>query len=371
MAVVRPVVINEDNVILGGNMRYKAMVEAGWDDIPVTQVKGWTKDQEKQFIIKDNVSGGEWDWDLLANEWDAEELEAWGLDLPDSLKADDEIEEDEAPEVSPDPPLSILGEVYQLGRHRVMCGDSTDGEAVNKLLNGVVPTLMITDPPYGVEYDAGWRDGHDMNMGKKLGLPGSNRALGKVSNDDRVDWSEAFELFGGDIAYVWHAGKYAAQVQQSLETVGFEMAYQIIWAKQHFVFGRGDYHWQHEPLWYAVRQGKKHSWSGDRKQTTIWNIQNNNPIGHSKGKEEKTGHSTQKPVECMLRPILNNSSPGMAVYDPFIGSGTTLIAAEQSERVCYGLELDPKYIDVIRKRYAKFIEPETWEESWQTLTPAI
>lgn len=370
MADAREIVINKDHIILGGNMRYKAMQEAGWSEAPV-KVVDWPEDKQKEFVIKDNSSFGEYDWDLVANQYELEDLDAWGVDLPEYLTANEtEVEEDEAPEVSSEPAVSKLGEVYQLGRHRVMCGDSTDSEAVNKLLNGVVPTLMVTDPPYGVEYDAEWRDGHDANMGKKLGLPGSSRALGKVSNDDRIDWSEAFNLFTGDIAYVWHAGKYAAQVQASLEVSGFEVAYQIIWVKQHFVFGRGDYHWQHEPLWYAMRKGKKHNWNGDRKQTTVWNIQNNNPIGHAKGKEEKTGHSTQKPVECMLRPIVNNSSAGMAVYDPFIGSGSTLIACEQTDRTCYGMELDPKYVDVIRKRYWKFVNDGN-EDGWEENTGAI
>lgn len=159
MAAVRPVVINQDNIILGGNMRFKAMQAAGWTDIPVTQVKGWTEEQEREFIIKDNVSGGEWDWDLLANEWDAEQLEDWGLDTPDGWKDIDEVEEDEAPEVDErEPPKSELGKVYQLGRHRVMCGSATSEEDINTLMAEQMIDLLVTDPPYNVDYTGKTKD---------------------------------------------------------------------------------------------------------------------------------------------------------------------------------------------------------------------
>lgn len=365
MAAIREIVVNKEYVILGGNMRYRAMLEAGWKDIPV-KVVDWSPDKQKEFVIKDNVSGGDWDWDILADQWDSDLLEEWGLDLPATF-GDDETEEDEAPEVSSEPAVSQLGEVYQLGRHRLMCGDSTDGESVNTLLNGVTPTLMVTDPPYGVNYEADWRVGYDLNMGKKIGLPHQGRAVGKVINDDRADWTEAFELFKGNIAYVFHGGLHSSEVANSLTATGFDLVAQIIWVKQHFVFSRGDYHWQHEPIWYAVRKGAKHGYVGDRKQTTVWNIENNNPIGHSQGKEDKVGHSTQKPVAVMAKPIENNTSAGQVVYDPFLGSGTTIISAEQLGRTCYGLELSPAYCDVIRKRYAKYIE----EDDWEAVTPQI
>lgn len=209
--------------------------------------------------------------------------------------------------------------------------------------------LMVTDPPYGVEYDPEWREGHDLNMGKGLGLKGMARSLGKVSNDDRVDWTPAYSLFTGDVAYVWHAGIYAGILAANLYAADLLIRTQIIWIKQHFVFGRGAYHWQHEPCWYAVRKGKKSNWIGDRKQSTAWQIENNNPIGHHAEKEQKTGHGTQKPIECMARPIRNHESD--AIYDPFLGSGTTLIAAEQLGRVCFGMEIDPVYCDVIRERF--------------------
>ena len=204
--------------------------------------------------------------------------------------------------------------------------------------------MMVTDPPYGIEYDPNWREEADL---------GRQRQTGVVANDDRVDWSAAFRLFPGDVAYVWHAGVHAARVAASLAEIGFTIRAQIIWAKQHFALSRGDYHWQHEPCWYAVRNGKKSNWSGDRKQSTLWEVPNLNPFGGDRD-EEATGHGTQKPVELMRRSILNNSSPGSLVYDPFLGSGTTLIAAEETGRVCCGLELDARYVDVIVTRWQNF-----------------
>jgi DNA modification methylase len=200
---------------------------------------------------------------------------------------------------------------------------------------------MVTDPPYGVEYDPDWRNRTDRPNGKPYGA----MAIGQVSNDDRVDWREAWALFPGDVAYVWHASLFGVVVQSSLEECDFQPRSQIIWAKPRFAISRGHYHWQHESCLYAVKKGGTGHWSGDRSQTTLWTISHN---------KSETGHSTQKPVECMKRPIENNSSPGQAVYDPFLGSGTTIIAAEMTGRVCYGLEIDPKYCDVIVQRWENF-----------------
>jgi DNA modification methylase len=209
---------------------------------------------------------------------------------------------------------------------------------VERLLLKVKPLLMCTDPPYGVEYDPSWRN--------QAGAAKTKRT-GKVLNDDRADWREAWALFPGDVAYVWHGALHAATVAESLEVAGFTIRSQIIWAKDRLVLSRGDYHWQHEPAWYAVRKSGKGHWAGDRKQTTLWQIAN-------KDQDEKTVHGTQKPVECMRRPMLNNSSPGQAVYEPFMGSGTTLIAAETTGRVCYGIELNPAYVDVAVSRWQNF-----------------
>lgn len=211
------------------------------------------------------------------------------------------------------------------------------------LLGTSVPNLMVTDPPYGVSYDPMWRE--------EAGL-GAPRQVGKVLNDERVDWSAAYALFPGNVAYVWHAGIYTVAVAQSLESSGFEIRSQIIWAKQHFALSRGHYHWQHEPCWYAVRQGQAAGWRGDRKQSTLWEVANLN--GFSSASDDViTGHGTQKPVELMRRALLNHSEPGDLVYDPFLGSGSTLIAAETIGRSCYGIELDPAYVDVIVGRWER------------------
>jgi len=203
---------------------------------------------------------------------------------------------------------------------------------------------MVTDPPYGVKYDPAWR-----NEAAKAGkIAFAARREGRVQNDDRVDWSAAYAFFPGAVVYVWHAGRHASAVEQSLEASGFNIRSQIIWAKSRFAISRGHYHWQHEPCWYAVKKGTTGHWKGDRSQTTLWQIKS------VEGDEAKNNHGTQKPVECMRRPVLNHTNPGQSVYDPFMGSGTTIIAAESTGRICYGLEVDPVYVDVAVQRWEQF-----------------
>jgi DNA modification methylase len=238
----------------------------------------------------------------------------------------------------PEVPASRLGDLWILGEHRLLCGDSTSRADVALLLGGAVPYVMVTDPPYGVDYDPAWRARAKVNL--------NQGKLGKVQNDDRADWQEAWRLFPGAVAYVWHAGRRASEVQESLTAAGFETVSQIIWAKDRLVLSRGDYHWQHEPCWYCVREGNQHQWHGDRSQTTLWTIPGREDSGH--------GHGTQKPVDCMQRPMLNNSSPGDGVYDPFVGSGTSIIAATQCGRRCFAMEIDPGYVDVAVQRWQKF-----------------
>jgi len=201
---------------------------------------------------------------------------------------------------------------------------------------------MTVDPPYGVELDPMWR--------AEAGL-GSPVQSGKVANDDRVDWSAAHRLFPGDVAYVWHAGLHSGPVAVGLQEVGFEIRAQIIWTKPHFVLSRGAYHWGHEPCYFCVRKGARSHWRGDRTQSTVWPVATLNPFGGKNPEETATGHGTQKPIELMRRPILNHTERGEAIYDPFLGSGTSLIAAELTERVCCGLEIDAQYVDVILCRW--------------------
>ena len=257
--------------------------------------------------------------------------------------------EDEAPGL-PENPVTRAGDLWLCGQHRILCGDSTAADAVSRLLSpasgDLSPFLMVTDPPYGVEYDPTWRDG-------KGGFStAAVKQRGKVENDDRCDWSAAYDLFPGAVAYIWHASLLAIETGTSILAAGFEIRGTIIWRKQQPLFGQGHYHWQHEPCWYAVRKGRQANWHGDRKQSTIWDVQNLNPTGNRE--ETRTGHGTQKPVELMRRPIVNHTLRGEAVYDPFLGSGTTLIAAEQTERVCLGIDIDPKYVDVAILRWQEF-----------------
>ncbi len=352
---VWPVLVRADGTIIAGHGRFEAAKAEGYTEIRVIVASGWSEEQCRAFALLDNQvpENAEWDKELLGVE--LYELRERGIDLSelgfdidtvDALLApkgnDGQTDPDSAPPV-PAVPVSKRGDLWILGRHRLLCGDSTLAEDVSRVLGGIKPHLMVTDPPYGVKYDPAWREGADLGVGQ--------RSKGKVANDDRADWREAWALFPGHVAYVWHGGLHSAVVQESLKAHDFEVRAQIIWVKQHFVLSRGDYHWQHEPCWYAVR-GRGH-WKGDRKQTTVWEIKNNNSFGNAE-KEKTWGHGTQKPVECMRRPIENNSSPGQAIYEPFSGSGTTVIAAEMTGRSVHAVEIDPAYVDVAVKRWQEF-----------------
>jgi DNA modification methylase len=210
---------------------------------------------------------------------------------------------------------------------------------------------MVTDPPYGVEYDANWRNLADRANGKPIG----DRAVGAVENDARADWTDAWRLFPGEVAYVWHADTFSPLVADSLARCGFEIRRLIVWAKSQLVISRGHYHSQHETCWYTVKKGGTGHWQGDRKQTALWAI--------DKPRKSETGHSTQKPVECMRKPIENNSAIGDGVYEPFSGSGTTLIAAEQTGRRCYAMEVAPKYVDVAVRRWQQYTGKKAVRES--------
>jgi len=306
-------------------------------DNKLTEVGEWDDAMLREILASAKGDGA----DLDGLGWSDEELLALLANDP----TDGLTDPDDVPEVQ-ETPVSVLGDVWLLGRHRITCGDSTDATVVERVLAGVKPHLMVTDPPYGVEYDPGWR-GEAKKADGTLLSTGSGRARGKVENDDRADWREAWTLFPGDVAYVWHApGALSVSVAESLVASGFELRMQIIWAKTQLVIGRGHYHMQHEPCWYAVRRGGTGHWAGDRKQTTLWSI----PKPH----KSETGHGTQKPVECMKRPIENNSSPGQAVYEPFSGSGTTIIACEMTARACHAVELNPAYVDVAVRRWQAF-----------------
>ncbi len=340
--------INADGTILAGHQRVNIMLELGWGEneievrVPNRQL---SKKDGEEYLIRSNKNTGDWDYDILANVYDLPDLIDYGFEADDfEIDTDSDIgsEEDDPIESEAEvEPITKLGDLYELDGHRLICGDSTDKDTVEKVLGGIVPILMITDPPYGVNYDASWRSE----------VRGGKTANGKVMNDDLVDWSLTYKLFPGNIAYVWHGAKHSAEVARNLEVSGYDIIAQIIWNKQHLVLSRGDYHWKHEPCWYGVRKGENHSWKGDRKQTTVWDIANLNCMGKSKDEDERTEHSTQKPLECMSKPMLNHTDENDFVYDPFLGSGTSLIAAEKLNRKCVGIELSPTYCDIILQRF--------------------
>ena len=348
-----PILARSAGDIVDGHLRLKAAQQLELQEVPVILCDEWSEAQVKAFrlLVNRSATWADWDPELLALE--ISELDTLDFDLSltgfepaeiDECLFGQEKEDAEQQDIPPLPEEAItqFGDLWICGEHRVLCGDAISADAVAVLFGPATPMLMVTDPPYGVNYDPKWRE--DAGLGHQ-------RQTGIVANDHQVDWSAAYRLFLGDVAYIWHAGLHAAEVATGLESAGFRIRSQIIWAKQHFALSRGDYHWQHEPCWYAVREGKSASWCGDRTQSTVWQVPNLNPFGGSA--EEATGHGTQKPLELMRRPILNNSRRGSIVYDPFLGSGTTLVAAQDTDRICFGLEIDPKYGDVIVLRWQK------------------
>lgn len=343
-----PVLVDGENGIIAGHGRVMAARTLGLARVPVIELSHLSPAQKQAYILADNKLAEQAGWDKALLALEVGELSELGIDLADIGFEADEIDallraghmdprEDHAPEV-PAVPVSRPGDLWCLGSHRLLCGDATDAAGVKRLFGGVTPHLMVTDPPYGVMYDPAWRN--------RAGASETKRT-GKVMNDDRADWREAWALFPGDVAYVWHGALHATTVAESLAACNFDVRSQIIWAKERLVLSRGDYHWQHEPAWYAVRRKATGHWVGDRKQTTLWHIP-------SRNQDAETVHGTQKPVECMRRPMLNNASAGQAVYEPFCGSGTTLIAAETTGRVCLAVELDPAYVDVAVMRWQTF-----------------
>ena len=344
----QPIVVDADGVIVAGHTRFRAAQRLGLATVPVHVATDLTPDEVRAYRLADNKTAelASWDDAMLSIELDA--LRGVGIDW--TLLGFDEEElakllapagtegltdPDAVPE-KPADPITKPGDLWLLGKHRLLCGDSTSSADVTRLLDGAVPALMVTDPPYGVEYDPEWR--------MDAGLTANTARMGKVMNDDRADWTEAWKLFPGDVAYVYHAGVFASTVQQSLERAGFAIRAQIIWAKDRLALSRGDYHWQHEPCWYAVREGGKGHRTDDRTQTTLWSIPARDDAGH--------GHGTQKPVECMERPVRNHLAD--TVYEPFAGSGTTVIACERTGRTCMAMELDPGYCDVVVRRWEDF-----------------
>jgi DNA modification methylase len=365
------VLARSDGEVVDGHLRLKAARKLGsWPGgnttgIPVILCDEWTSAQVKAFrlMVNRSVAWADWDDELLALE--LQELNEANFDLSltgfdpkeidDLLLAPDEDDKANTAPPLPDNPVSRLGDLWICGRHRVICGDATSPEDVATLLGERKPQLMVTDPPYGIELDSEWRDRAGLNgCGPAEASYMKKRTEGHtettISGDTRADWSEAFELVPSlQIAYVWHASVFTREVLNGLLRIGFLYPQQIIWNKGRTVLTRTHYWYQHEPCWYVRK--KNAPWFGKAgENSTVWDAVSPKFI-FSGSDEEKFDHPTQKPIDLMRRPILNHTKRGESVYDPFLGSGTTLAAAELAERVCYGIELDPKYVDVAILRW--------------------
>ena len=364
MLRARPLIALPDGTVIAGNQRLAAAVELGWETIP-TVYADLDEARATEWAIRDNRPYGEDIEDDLSVL--LRELEEMGRDLEltgfDSADLDRLLRETRGP-VDPDeaPPLPAVprakaGEVYELGSHRLMCGDATDADQVAELLRDEEPALLLTDPPYGVELDGEWRDRAGKN---KLGPAEPNYLMRieghtntTISGDTRADWSDAFALVPSlKIAYVWHASVHTVEVLEGLERIGFVGSQMIIWDKEIFAMSRCHYHWQHEPCWYARKPGSP-KWIGSRDQSTVWKARSPKMIMGGSD-EAKFDHPTQKPVVLYTRPIENHLRRGTSFYEPFGGSGTGVIAAEMTGRRCLAMELDPRFCDVIRDRYEAF-----------------
>lgn len=337
MLELRPIVVNRDHIILGGNMRYKAAKEIGLKEVPVT-IADLTPEQEREFLIKDNTSGGEWDWEVLANEWDTEQLDAWGLDIP-AFEVDEvlEAEEDDFDTTPPEEPITVLGDLYEIGEHRLLCGDSTQTDTFEKLMQGELADMVVTDPPYNVAYEGKTKDA----------LTIENDSMG---NDDFYKFLYDFytalttAVKKGGAIYVWHASSEVINFGKAMVDAGWLLKQQLIWVKNTMVMGRQDYQWKHEPCLYGWLAGDSHKWYSDRKQTTIIDFD----------KPQRNGeHPTMKPIGLFGYQIENSSKVDDIVIDAFGGSGTTMVACQQLKRKARVIEYDPKYCDVIVKRMIK------------------
>ncbi|RPJ50327.1 MAG: DNA methylase [Methanobacteriota archaeon] len=366
----RSILVDRHGVVIAGNKTLSAAVALGLEDAIVVPTDGRRLVVVQRTDLDLATDAAAMELGVLDNRasevglsWDAPILQSLakaGADLSVMFTADElagliakHLEPQEGltdPDATPDLRVTEIqaGDLFELGGHRLLCGSSTDAEDVQRVLAGDVPLLMVTDPPYGVDYDPTWRRGI-------RGSFADVKADGLVTNDDQADWTPAWELFPGDVAYVWHGAMHSGVVEASLMMAKFETRAQIVWAKQMAPITRGHYRWQHEPCWYAVRKGSTAHWIGDHSQTTVWPIRNLNTVGGKStnpGDAVATHHGTQKPVDCVAFAIRNHSCT--EIYEPFSGSGTALIAAEQLGRKCYAVELEPQYVQAAIDRWEAF-----------------
>lgn len=337
MLKLRPIVINSDNVILGGNMRFKALKELGYKEIPIIKVdENFTTEQQREFIIKDNVGFGEWDWEMLNIDFTNEELENWGLDLPDFGVGEVlEVTEDDFDTTPPEEPITVLGDLYEIGEHRLLCGDSTDSDTVAKLMDGNKADMVFTDPPYGVDYK-----GQIKSMSYN-GQSGKSRDL--IINDKNtksiIEFMPLLKNFCNGVAYVFCGAGKELDLLQSIKDNNYEFINTLIWNKPKGTLALGANYKPCFELFYYIKIQGDRKWNGSNKEWTVWDIEY---------KKDNTLHPTQKPIGLIEKAIKNHNIK--SVLDFFLGSGSTMVASHQLKRKCFGLELDPKYCDVIVKR---------------------
>lgn len=336
----RPLVCYTDGknyIVLGGNMRLKALQDIGHGEVPIMLADDWSEEQRAQFLIKDNVGFGEWDWNTLANEWDADKLEAWGLELPpmDAIELEAEEDDYEMPdELQTD---IVLGDLFEIGEHRLICGDSTQTDTFATLFENQLADLVVTDPPYNVAYEGKTKDA----------LTIQNDSMGDGEFYQFLyDFYTALGSYTkkGGAWYVWHADSEGANFRLAMKNAGIMVKQCLIWVKNSMVMGRQDYQWKHEPCLYGWKEGASHGWYSDRKQTTV--LEFDRPTRNAE-------HPTMKPIPLISYQIGNSSKHGDIVADGFGGSGTTMVAAHQLQRKCYMVEFDPKYCQVIIDRMIK------------------
>jgi DNA modification methylase len=318
----RPIVVDENMIVLGGNMRLKACIEAGLKEVWI-DVANWTEEQKQEFIIKDNVGFGEWDWELLANEWEPDLLDKWGLDLPDMFEEEPEAEEDDYQEPDDLKVDVVRGDLIEIGHHRLLCGDSTSSDDLEKLMNGQKADMVFTDPPYGMSLNTNYQDIH------KGASTGKN--FDKIINDDKEFDPSCIFVLDAKEYFLWGADYY-----------------------KHFLPKGGSWHiWDKTVGRFNGRIGNEFEmcWSFNSHKREIVSIEWVGYNGISKEDTKKRVHPTQKPIELCIHFIKDYSKTN--VIDLFLGSGTTMVAAQQLNRVCYGMELDPKYCQVIIDRMTK------------------
>lgn len=346
----RPLVCFTDTdgklVVLGGNMRLKAAKECGLKELPVIIADDWTEEQRAQFLIKDNVGFGEWNWDELQADWDVQMLEEWGLDIPAAFKVEPEAEEDDYEIPDTIETDIVLGDLFEIGPHRLLCGDSTQTDTFKTLFGEQLADLVVTDPPYNVAIQGGNHGDPNRNNGKKI----ENDSM---SNEDfyqfLYDFYTALGSYtkSGGVWYVWYASRETINFHKAMIDSGLTPKQDLIWKKSSIVMGRQDYQWKHEPCIYGWKEGAAHGWYSDRKQTTI--LEFDRPHRNAE-------HPTMKPIPLFAYQIGNSSKQGDIVADGFGGSGTTMVAAHQMNRKAYLVEFDPKYCQVIIDRMKK-LEP--------------